>query len=95
MTVKEKLIACAIAAVFLLCVLAVYGYLVVAGKAPIDPFLAILTTLVTVVIGLVSGLAGHAAGAAGAPDGINPPRAPAAPVPGSDVAATTPPGAPQ
>jgi len=62
MTVKEKLTACAIAAMFLIFIVAVYGYLVVSGKAPIEPFLALLGTLATVVIGLVSGLAGHAAG---------------------------------
>lgn len=63
MTVKEKLIACALAGAFVLAILFAYGYLVMSGKAEAAPFLALLTSLVTVAVGLVSGLAGHAAGA--------------------------------
>jgi hypothetical protein len=98
MSVKEKLIACAIAALFLLCIVAVYGYLVVSGKAAIDPFLGVLTTLVTVVVGLVTGLAGHAA-AVGAADPAQPsvpqastpaglPASPTAPTAGAAAAGT-------
>jgi hypothetical protein len=86
MTVKEKLIACAIAAVFILLVLAAYAYLVVTGKAEAAPFLALLTSLVMAAVGLVSGLAGHAA-AVGAADAPTQPPVTTVVVPSSPPAA--------
>jgi hypothetical protein len=63
MTVKEKLFACALAALFIVVVLGVYTYLVGSGKADVLPLLLLLGSLVTTAVNLVTGLAGHAAGA--------------------------------
>lgn len=60
MSVKEKLLACLLAALFVLAIVGVYAVLVIQGKTDVNPLLVLLSSLVTAVVGWVSGLAGHA-----------------------------------
>ncbi|OWT69196.1 MULTISPECIES: hypothetical protein [unclassified Achromobacter] len=66
MSVKEKLLACVLAALFVLAIVAVYAVLVIEGKTDVNPLLVLLSSLVTAVVGWVSGLAGHASATAAA-----------------------------
>ncbi|OZI59958.1 hypothetical protein [Bordetella genomosp. 11] len=90
MTVKEKLIACALAALFVLAIVGVYSVLVIQGKTDVNPLLVMLSGLVTAVVGWVSGLAGHAAavGAAAQAQPSVPQASAPAGLPGSPLAPT-------
>jgi hypothetical protein len=59
MTVKERILAGALTALFILVLVAAYVALVIIGKAPVEALLAVLSSLLATAVGLVSVFAGH------------------------------------
>ncbi|WP_322105839.1 hypothetical protein [Paraburkholderia sp. J41] len=61
MSVKSKIFVAALAALFVVLLLILWGVFVFLGRTPIDPLINQITALITIVVGLVSAFFGHQA----------------------------------
>lgn len=66
MTVKQKIIVCGLAALFILILMTGWGCFAYHGKTDVPAFIGQLGTLITVAVGLITAFAGHQAAQKGA-----------------------------
>jgi hypothetical protein len=65
MNTRQKIIVCALAALFILILMCGWGYFAYHGKTDVGVFIAQIGTLITIAVGLITAFAGHQAGRAG------------------------------